>query len=135
MAEFNAEQAYNDGTLRALTKGLVQRYIREGHALDILPDIAVPIVRLSESLRKMGLTAEANSILEHAVHDGVQPQVLAQAMAIFTKQLIAPSPPDETLTIGPLAQIRVGPPPAGTDAASTQELANWLRDRALSKDT
>lgn len=128
----DAIAAYDDGTLRAITRGRVNQLIREGHVTDILTEVAVPIAQLSEILNRIGETQAASDVLAHAVHDGIKPSVLAQAVALITADKLAPIQPNTSVSVGPLGQVRVGPPPAATNAASTQELANWLRDHTLS---
>lgn len=129
MAAIDAEALYADGTLRAVTSGLVKRYRRLGQVPLILTELAIPICRLAESLRRMGQGPEADSVLAHAVHDGIDPSVLAQAVAATAQPDVILPPAIETVTVGPNGELRAGPPPAATDAASAAELANYLRSR------
>jgi hypothetical protein len=130
----NAEEIYaagGPGALRLATRGAVKAAQRAGNMAPILPEVAVPLVRLANRLRSMGQKAEANSILEHAVHDGVQAAVLAEAVELATSEdhldQFAPSP----IFVGPLGELRAGPPPAADDLASAIELTNYVRDRLL----
>lgn len=125
----DAEQLYAEGSLRATTKGLVQRFKREGHPADILAEIAVPIARLVVRLRGIGAETVANQVLAHAVHDGVPASTLAQAFAEVEAADSQPAPVAETVTVGPNGELRAGPPPPATDLTSVLDLANYLRDR------
>lgn len=130
----NAEEIYAAGgpsTLRMATRGAVRVLQREGRLQDMVPEIAVPLTRLANRLRATGDKAAANSILEHAVHDGVPAAALAEAVQVATGDdflgRYAPAP----VTVGPSGELRVGPPPAADDLAGAIELANYVRDRIL----
>lgn len=130
----DAEAAYADGSLRAQTVGLVKRFIREARPADILPNVAMPIARLANNLRRMGQQVTGDGILAHAVHDGVAPTLLVQAVAAneLPPELNL-GDPTTTVTVGPAGQLYAGPPPpvAATDPAAVAELANYLRGRII----
>jgi hypothetical protein len=130
----DAEAAYADGTLRAQSAGLVKRFIREARPGDIMANVAVPIARLADTLRRMGQTVAGDGILAHAVHDGVPPTVLVQAVAANnTAPALNLGDPIGTVSVGAIGQLYAGaPPPAAPgDLAATAELANYLRDRIV----
>lgn len=134
MTVMDAEGIYAAGgpsTLRMATRGAVRVLQREGRMDAMVPDVAVPLTRLANRLRATGEKAAANSILEHAVHDGVPATALAEAVQVATgddfRGQFAPPP----VQVGPNGELRVGPPPAADDLASTIELANYVRDRIL----
>lgn len=135
MTVMDAEAVYaagGAGAIRMATRGAVRQAQREGHPERILTEVAVPLCRLANRLRAGGDKATANSILEHAVHDGVQAAVLAEAIQIASQEEFlgrwAPPP----INVGPRGQLRVGPPPGASDLASAIELSNYVRDRLLS---
>lgn len=130
----DAEGVYSAGgpnALRLATRGAVKLRQREGRTADILPEVAVPLGRLANRLRSDGQTSVANTMLEHAVHDGVSAAVLAQGIEQATGEdfLGAYAPP--AIEVGPRGDLRVGPPPEATDLASAIELSNYVRNRLL----
>jgi hypothetical protein len=78
----DAETALTDGTLTAVVKGTVDRYQRTGAADRIIPDIAVPLVRLAARLVSSDDRPSGDNVLRHAVHDGVTPTNLVAAVAV-----------------------------------------------------
>jgi hypothetical protein len=52
-------------------------------------------------------------------------------VAANTEAAAVTPPALEVVTVGPSGQLRAGPPPAATDAASAIELANYLRNRII----
>jgi hypothetical protein len=109
----------------------VRRLIREGQAPAILSLVAVPIARLAENLRRLGQTVEADSVLTHAVHDGVAPRLLLQAIAQnATPPAIVLGDPTSVMTVDPATgAVTAGAPPAASDAESAATLANYLLER------
>lgn len=130
----NAEEIYAAGGERALrlaTRGAVRQLTQQGRVADILVEVAIPVVRLANRLRAGGDKLTANNILEHAVHDGVQAAVLAEAIQVATGDDFRGDAAPVPLSVGTLGLI-AGPPPAATDLASALALINYLRDRLLS---
>lgn len=134
MAVIDAEGIYAAGgpnALRMAVRGGVKQRTREGRVEDVLTEIAVPVGRLAERLRANGQKAAANSMLEHAVHDGIPAAVLAEGVRLATREdflgEVAPPP----VTTGPKGELRVGPPPEAADLAGAIELANYVRNRLL----
>jgi hypothetical protein len=135
MTFLNAEDIYAAGgepAVRLAVRGAIRTLTRDGRANEILDEVAVPVVRLANRIRNDGNHGLANTILEHAVHDGIQAAVLADAIerATTTDVTSRYAPPE--VTVGPHGGLMVGPPPAATDLASTAALANYIRDRLLS---
>lgn len=130
MAAIDAEQAYNDGVLRQIVRGAVRQRLREGRALDILPEVAVPVARLADNVRRMGDKATADSILAHAVHDGIGPSVLAEAVRDNTEAAVVLIP-NAGLVIGANAEIISSTPPAASDLSSALTLANYMRAQLI----
>lgn len=128
MPAIDAETAYANGTLSVLTKGVIRNLIRDGHGADILPFVAVPIARLADNLRRMGRPTDADLVLRHAVHDGVDPSILVLAVAANTTASAVPPPVDQVVAVEASGALRVGPPAEATDLESTTDLANFLRD-------
>jgi hypothetical protein len=117
--------------LRLATRGAVKQHQRDGTMVDLVTDVAVPIVRLANRLRDNGDKGTANSILEHAVHDGIPSSILAEAIQIATSDdhLEEFAPP--VVQVGPRGELRVGPPAEAHDLASAIQLTNYIRDRLL----
>lgn len=125
----DAEALYASGALRPATVGRVNLLKREGRlAMDLSREVARPISRLADNLRRMGEAAEADLILRHAVHDGVEPTFLVVAVRDETKATDLPPPPEDSLEVAS-GVLRGGLPPVATDLASCIELANYLRGR------
>jgi hypothetical protein len=135
MTVLNAEDVYAAGgptALRLACRGAIRLLTQQGRAAEILMEVAVPIVDLANRLRAIGQKAEANGILEHAVHDGIQASVLAEAIEHSTTTTIRADATPAQLSVGPHGGLMAGPPPAATDLGSTMALANYVRDRLLS---
>lgn len=136
MTTLDAEAIYTTGghnALRLAVRGAVRTAKREGRPDSVLvEEVAVPVVRLANRIRNGGDKAEANAILEHAVHDGLPAALLQEAIESAALADFQTADPDVEITVGPHGGLVAGPPPAATDAASTMELANYLRDRLLS---
>lgn len=130
----DAEGIYAAGggnALRVAVRGTVLRLIREGRQDAILTEVAVPVVDLANALRKRGDEGQATKLLEHAVHDGVQAAVLAEAVEHSTTATVADRGAPPVVNVDHRGALYVGPPPAAVDLASTLDLTNYLRDRLL----
>lgn len=130
MTPIDAIDAYEKGTLRRTVVGRVRLLQREGRTADLLTEVARPLAALAEYLSDQGRLAEASSVLEHAIHDGVSPALMAQAIAAHAIDSAGPAHTlTAELTVGPNGELRAGPPPPATDLGSALDLLNDLRDR------
>lgn len=129
MTPIDAVGAYSDGTLRRVTVGRVQLLRREGRVPDLRVEVAEPIAELAANLTAAGASAEASTVLEHAIHDGVPAAVMAQAVAAHATKDTQQVALAQTITVGPKGELRAGLPPAATDLSSALNLLNDLRHR------
>lgn len=96
-ALIDAEQLYTEGTLNPVILGLTRRYQREGRTHDLVAEVAVPVLRLSDRLRGLGESRAADLLLAHAVHNGLVPSMLQEASVMDTN---AAKKPIEALAVG-----------------------------------
>lgn len=129
MTPIDAVSAYADGTLRRIVVGRVRSIRREGRDGDLLDEVAIPLADLAAQLTAEGKEPEASRILEHAIHDGVSAANMAKAVAAHATAEAPPPGLDEEIKVGPLGELRAGPPPPADDLASALALVNDLRDR------
>jgi hypothetical protein len=121
----DADALYAEGTLRAVTLGLTRRYRREGRFSDVMTEVAAPIMALGARLKSTGNAVEADQVIAHAVHDGVPPSMLAEAVAHST---VTGAPRAPAVTVDQSGALVVGVPPPATDLASAIALVNYLRE-------
>lgn len=133
MAVMDAEGLYSmsPNALRLATRGAVKTRQREGTMDTLVAEVAVPLVRLANRVRANGNAAAADSILEHAVHDGIPASALAEAVQAATADDHRDETAPPVITLGPRSELRVGPPPEASDLDSAIELANYVRNRLL----
>lgn len=116
-ALIDAEARYAEGSLNGVVRGLAQRYLREHRLHDLVPEVAVPVLRLTDRLRATGDSAAADLVLAHAVHNGITPSMLQEAQVMDTTA--GQDPPDQ-VTVGPNAAL---------NGAVNMEAGAWLAAR------
>lgn len=104
MPEIDAEKAWADGALEATVKGNLTNRRQQGRADLIGPEVVLPVVRLSERLRKEGKAQDCDRVLSDSYHAGVDPSAMSEQLEAKLRAEIlaeAPRPRPEPPTPGP----------------------------------